>query len=526
MTHLFLCQIGPVQPFIAAGRRTQDLYVGSRILSQLARAGLSAVSEGKGFELIFPMIYAGKLPKGIPHRFAFLCDEEDSQSVANAIRSAIDAQWNIYVNAVDKKYGSWIASDKTRLETFNRQKEPVWVEFYWVAVDYQPENHKTCFENASIALAQRRLFRQFVHIEEVGRKCTLTGAQSSLIQGDKKQADSALAKLREIAEDKRGIIFRNNEYLGTTALIKRLVQFTTADLGDVDEKRFPKSTTWIASGKEERGDLDKKGKEVEGYLAVLHMDGDGMGRNLSAIGELKLHQQFSQKLAEFADIHVPRIIQEEGGKNATLVYAGGDDVLALLPLRHALKCGKELSDAFYALTGCTASAGIAITPHDFPLDVALEMARQAEEKAKDKYRVSDGDKKGAIFVTEAHGTGMIREAGGNWDIVELMDTLIGYFADDTLSGKLGYDMLTIAHDMGGRVPAEARQADLKRTIIRRLPKGGDKDKKKAFAENLAQRIADLAEQKDENGNLRWQDMAHWTILARFIAKPTKEVVGS
>lgn len=525
MTHLFLCQIGPVQPFIAAGRRTQDLYVGSRILSQLARAGLSAVSEGKGFEPIFPMIYAGKLPNGIPHRFAFLCDE-DPQVVGKVAEDAVRGMWHIeYAQNVYSGLRDWVG-DGDWEAVFERQRDN-WLEFYWVAVPYTPNQHSESFQAVSRAMAQRKLLRQFPQIEEGGKKCTLTGAQSALpLDWD---------KLKKRLSDKKDILFRPHEYLGTTALVKRLVQFTDADLGMEDRNFRPPSTSDIAGiGRDDTEDKSKRGKQVEGYLAVLHMDGDGMGRNLSAIGELKLHQQFSQKLAEFADIHVPRIIQEYGGKNATLVYAGGDDVLALLPLRNALNCANELQKtftnilekAFPQLGKFTTSAGIAITPHDFPLDVALEMARQAEEKAKDKYRVSDGDKKGAIFVTEAHGTGMIREAGGNWDIVELMDTLIGYFADDTLSGKLGYDMLTIAHDMGGRVPAEARQADLKRTIIRRLPKGGDKDKKKAFAENLAQRIADLAEQKDENGNLRWQDMAHWTILARFIAKPTKEVVGS
>ncbi|HRF96639.1 MAG TPA: type III-B CRISPR-associated protein Cas10/Cmr2, partial [Aggregatilineales bacterium] len=268
--------------------------------------------------------------------------------------------------------------------------------------------------------------------------------------------------------------------------------------------------------------------------AVLHMDGDGMGRNLSAIRELKLHQQFSQKLAEFADVHVPRIIQEFGGENATLVYAGGDDVLALLPLRNALNCANELQKTFISilekafpqLGKFTTSAGIAITPHDFPLDVALEMARTAEESAKDNYRITPKQRGemgyGAIVITEAHSTGMIREAGANWDVVPLMDALIGYFADDTLSGKLGYDMLTIAHDMGGRVPADARQAELKRIIIRRLSEKIPTDDKKDFADDLAKQISRLAEQKDANGKLRWQDMAHWTILARFIAKPPKQ----
>ncbi|MFQ3646977.1 MAG: type III-B CRISPR-associated protein Cas10/Cmr2, partial [Anaerolinea sp.] len=46
MTHLYLFQIGPVQAFIAQARRTQDLLVGSRILSDLASAGIKAAMSG------------------------------------------------------------------------------------------------------------------------------------------------------------------------------------------------------------------------------------------------------------------------------------------------------------------------------------------------------------------------------------------------------------------------------------------------------------------------------------------------
>ncbi len=239
-----------------------------------------------------------------------------------------------------------------------------------------------------------------------------------------------------------------------------------------------------------------------------------MGERLGNLKTLTEHQQFSQKLARFADETVPNIIQKYD--RAQLIYAGGDDVLALLPLRHALDCAYEIRLAFEHDTACKMSAGIAITPHNFPLDLALNMARQAEEKAKEGYG------RDAIVVTEAHGTGTIREAGGKWQIVNLMNTLIGYFADETLSGKLGYDIQTIAHDMGGGVPPEAREAELIRLIKRRASEKLSSDDKKQLSENLGKTIAQLAEQPLSS----WHDMAHWAILARFIAKPTKEKAGA
>ena len=45
--------IGPVQDFIATARRSRDLWYGSWMLSELARAAAKAVLEQSG-ELIFP----------------------------------------------------------------------------------------------------------------------------------------------------------------------------------------------------------------------------------------------------------------------------------------------------------------------------------------------------------------------------------------------------------------------------------------------------------------------------------------
>ena len=38
MEYLFLASIGPVQSFIASARRTRDLWFGSMLLSELAKA--------------------------------------------------------------------------------------------------------------------------------------------------------------------------------------------------------------------------------------------------------------------------------------------------------------------------------------------------------------------------------------------------------------------------------------------------------------------------------------------------------
>ena len=53
MSHLLAISVGPVQEFIAAARRTRDLWFGSYLLSEISRAVAKAV-ENQGGKLIFP----------------------------------------------------------------------------------------------------------------------------------------------------------------------------------------------------------------------------------------------------------------------------------------------------------------------------------------------------------------------------------------------------------------------------------------------------------------------------------------
>lgn len=169
------------------------------------------------------------------------------------------------------------------------------------------------------------------------------------------------------------------------------------------------------------------------YYAVLQMDADNMGKWLR--GELApkvkdiyhpnmqeyfgrlpaeakgleekrpmgpaLNAAISEALSNFATRIVPPIVERYKG---VLIYAGGDDVLALLPLETAVACAIELRTAFsgekggnkraesgyyrvdgrniLVAGGATISAGLAIVHYKEDLRAALVAARGAEEKAK------------------------------------------------------------------------------------------------------------------------------------------------
>lgn len=86
--------------------------------------------------------------------------------------------------------------------------------------------------------------------------------------------------------------------------------------------------------------LERKiGEKATPFYAVLMMDGDSLGKHMSIVEN---QQNISIALDKFTK-KVPDIVKENNG---FLIYAGGDDVLAILPLEDALECAAELKDCY------------------------------------------------------------------------------------------------------------------------------------------------------------------------------------
>lgn len=77
------------------------------------------------------------------------------------------------------------------------------------------------------------------------------------------------------------------------------------------------------------------------FYAILLMDGDSLGSHMS---KRACQPVISSGLNKFTQA-VPEIVKNNNG---FLVYAGGDDVLALLPLEDALKCAAHIRTKYLA----------------------------------------------------------------------------------------------------------------------------------------------------------------------------------
>lgn len=539
MTQLMLCQIGPVQAFIAAGRRTADLAVGSKLLSRLASAGIDAALQ-TGADLIFPHPGAEEdEAASVPHRFAFLT-EYTPDSVARHIQEAVLASWHEVSDAVRTFLYRRIGRDGDWLAAFDRSRDS-WLEFYWVAVAYERAAHGEAVRSANRAMAARKQIRHFPQIEERGWKCTLTGASSAL-PIPPATASSSYREMRNAWNkfsagfDEDGKMVRPSEMLGGLALTKRLAATAMVRGIALDIERFP-STRHIAGIGE---GVESDGREVEAYFAVLHMDGDHMGTFLSKLNDPDQHKAISRELAHFARHKVPSIVRQfdrnpayTADGAARLVYAGGDDVLALLPVRAALPCAEAIRTAFATMIQQlyrdyggdsvfgdlpTISAGIAIVPENYPLDLALDLARSAEGKAKQDYG------RNAVCVIEAAGSSLTRTMGAKWSIdgeyqiVDMLETFIGHFRGDrrALSGKLGYDLQeTLVYALTANGMDGARSDEVRRLVARRASEYLDATQRKALVETLSPLLVRWGEA------IGWQALTDWLILARFLASDGK-----
>lgn len=148
------------------------------------------------------------------------------------------------------------------------------------------------------------------------------------------------------------------------------------------------------------------------YYTILRADGDHMGVWLDSLPTPQECQRASGVLGEFAR-SAERIVAEHHGH---CVYAGGDDVLALLPVATALDCAAALNGSFLTFvkegprgaTSPTLSVGMQIAHATTPFRDALAGAGEAEQAAKLRYNRAAF----AIRLEKRSGSPVL--VGGKW----------------------------------------------------------------------------------------------------------------
>ena len=282
--------------------------------------------------------------------------------------------------------------------------------------------------------------------------------------------------------------------------------------------------------------------EPEPYLAVLVADGDRMGKALSAIDKMDIHQAFSKQLARFAG-EVERIVFACRG---CLVYAGGDDVMAFLPVDQCLDCASQLHKSFsdfleYYLDEKgqshpfdfnngkppTLSVGIAIGHCTEPLEDLLAYGRDAEKSAKNPDRdglaVSLHTRSGA----PVHVRAQWRPDGLHVRLKKWADMHL----QDNLSDQAVYGLRQLARDYDNWPKTSQTDEVIKKDIARLFKgkkAGGQELNQAAFQKELDECFADAKHEPDkthEKHHAGIMRLANEWIIARKIARVMEQAQG-
>ena len=563
MAHLLLFSLGPVQDFIHAARRCQDLWFGSWLLSDLSRAvGEAVLSAGASVRVLFP---AGLLDES-------RSEAADAPGVANLILvelpsdldpAAVSAAGlqalNVRLNAVVKAAWRSVWTDEAFHRDTALQQVAELMETHWVSTPLEPD----------FPTARRRLYAQLSAVKNTRQwaqppwttpagvpKDSLSGAREAVVQRSLVQGRSAsewrrlyglkpgeqlcgvslLKRLGVAVEDGDAVwagrgrpAFHSTSHMAAVPVLQALHSApgglasmrtyvdTLAELGlDLGRFRVRDAGPPTLAGHdgsllfesrldaifEESSDLDRAARRsavreaaqalrtllrVVGrpsgpapYYAFLLADGDRMGRALDGLSTMEGQAAAGRALNDFAE-QCGGIVRDHSG---SLIFAGGDDVLALVPLPSALGCARALADAFRdtvqpALDTHWTGSGHPSSAPQASLSVGLALVHAQEDMGHARVLAGRAERlakrsRNALGVLLVPRSGGERQAGGQWSDPWPVDTRIAAWAavagSGDLSNRAAYDLESIATHFDPLPPGEQwkRRAEMRSLVWQAL----------------------------------------------------------
>ena len=235
--YVLTLSIGPVQEFIASARRSRDLWSGSWLLSEMAKAAAKSLFEA-GAQMVFPFVDKATKDRLEP------CDRmDDNFSVGNKIQVQVDAADDADVRYLVEQAK---AAAQSRFETIARQalrelqapqdlnvtlRDEIWqmqlndyleIQATWARIT--EKGYSDASQRAASALTARKATRDFTPAHAADAwdkrfmlpKSSLDGARETVLL-EKANGD---ADLSDVARRKLGL--SRSEQLDCAGIVKRL----------------------------------------------------------------------------------------------------------------------------------------------------------------------------------------------------------------------------------------------------------------------------------------------------------------
>ena len=442
--YLVSIALGPVGDFIAAARRTRDLRAGSWLLSEVSKAVAGALMA-RG-ELIFP--YSPKLEQDL---------KKEHYAVANKVLAVVDAEGEEELRALAQdlrgvavKRLQEVASQAIREARIRalehgalrdgqmRTQLDHFIEYYAAWVPYDEARHGECRADVEAWAGARKSLRNFdPHAGQAGLpKSSLDGIRETVVEKGGWREDQFFVKQNEQL-DGMGIVkrfggpqlrFDSTIDVAAGPYLLKLGNHRPAELERYwecvrrKEAKMPESAGYLYQLEsrgpreldEELADVIRKGRFPEPkppYYAFFLGDGDDMGETISHLKGRRAHENFSERLSQFsASVH------REAKSLWNIVFAGGDDVMAMLPLHEAIgaaltfrRCFQDAVKDLAIPKKPTFSAGLVVAHALEPLSEVRQKAKIAEQLAKSL------PGKDALAVTIIPRSGAETTTCGHWD---------------------------------------------------------------------------------------------------------------
>lgn len=602
MADLLIVTLGPIQDFIAAARRSRDLWFGSWLLSELAKASARAMAEECGLDaLVFPGVAAarelapgsaasvankivlrvpdGKDPAAVAERgeramrdrLRDLRDEAfrwisgpafDAGKAREQVDDLIEYAW---VSAPERgEHGYRSARTAAEALMTARKSTRLWGKVPWGApvpkssIDGERESvlHENLFDGVTKGELTPQQVRGQYGVGPTERLCgvgllkrhgTREGSRYAhrfLSTGhlaawplhrrakgsDDPELQAAWKRYLEVLE-MGGINLPEQEIVQANGW-KHESLFGLYDGSLLFEGRLPELFEEVNDPERRQSGLrdakaalacvlKKLGVSTPlPYYAILVADGDHMGKAIERQDSFPAHQALSRQLDRFAQSVRTTVEADHAGE---LIYAGGDDVLAFVPLHRAVACARDLQRGFgQMLAGFpvddqtratpTLSAGIGISHFMDPLRGALRLARKAEKLAKEKRNSL------AIIVDKRSGPPI--EVAGIWGTLDLrLEDYIAMHRADEVPDGAAYELRELARLLEGaknqeRQPlSELVKKEAKRILRRKQPGHGAKKKLDP---------AVFGRLEEDIDSFAVGDVADRLIVARLLAQAQEE----
>lgn len=554
MPWLLKFSIGPVQDFIAASRKLEDLCSGSCLLSQLMEAAIKA-AEQEGAKVIYP------------------CQPETSgdemANLPNVLLAETTGEGKVLASKVGervrKRFGELIHEhiDETQWDSAQVKAQiDGFLDITWAAIALGPDFHKSMEAlNQHFDAAKRtRVFRQQSDERVCSPKCTLQpeldvlrlpgmsdygqiralwkdGAQlpkaaQKAIQAGKGERFSAIGLAKRCFGPDNDPFLRRfpSTYSIATAAWRRDLQTRIGApdalaltkvlqgfegefrvcLGNGDwqvHKAPPNAVPGLLCSTDgqawSEGAIQKKGLDIEPQLftetdsvepvpvgadplrqvrqglleearkaglsnppkhyALLLADGDWMGRVVDARTSVADLRKLSVTLHEFCtDMTTWSQARERCGR---LIYAGGDDLMAVFPIASALEAAcywqaeyaGRMREYGFELEGCpvqpSLSVAVMIAPTKYPLHRLLREAHEVlAERAKQDHKnaISIAVYKGDSEASAVTLPGRV----GDWSLDVWMKTAGERLTSRELSSKAVHDLYALLEQLTATREAE------------------------------------------------------------------------